>query len=66
MSTNTQYRAQVGIPYGHLSEMIQWCTDYCQSNWKYQVLDYGGKDPGNYEFIFDDERDYVQFLMWKK
>lgn len=46
--------------------MIQWCTDYCQSNWKYQVLDYGGKDPGNYEFIFDDERDYVQFLMWKK
>ena len=66
MSTNTKYKVEIGIPYGHLSAIIQWCTDYCQSDWKYSVIDYGGKDPGHYEFIFNNEKDYVNVMMWKK
>ena len=67
MSINTHhYNAKLDIPYGQLATIIQWCEDNCQSDWKYNVIDYGGKDPGSYEFLFNDEKDYVKFLLWKK
>jgi hypothetical protein len=66
MSINIQYKTDIGIPYGQLNEVIKWCVDNLEHDWKYIVLDYGGKDPGHYEFIFDDEKDFIKFMLVKK
>jgi hypothetical protein len=66
MSISTQYRTEIDIPYGQLDIVIKWCVQNIENNWKYLVLDYGGKDPGRYEFLFDNEKDYCKFLMWNK
>lgn len=66
MSTNTMYKVEIGIPYGKLNDVITWCVNNIDNDWKYSVVDYGGKDPGHYEFLFNNEKDYVKFLMWNK
>jgi len=67
MSTSTTvYKTKLTIPYGKLRDIIEWCQSNSEHDWKYDIINIGGKDPGLYEFVFDDEKDYVKFLMWKK
>lgn len=71
MSINTilnkvDFRCDIAIPYGQLQQMIEWCQNNTQFNWRYKVLNEAGSAPGFYEFIFDDETDYVNFMLWKK
>jgi len=35
-------------------------------NWHYKVLNEAGSSPGFYQFVFDSEKDYINFLLWKK
>lgn len=71
MSTNTElnnitHRCDIAIPYGNLQPIIEWCQNNCKYNWHYKILNEAGSSPGFYQFLFDSEVDYVNFLLWKK
>lgn len=69
MSINipTAHRANIDVQYGQLQPIIDWCDRNCESDWRYVDL-VGDQDSatGRWEFLFESERDYVAFLMWKK
>jgi 3-dehydroquinate dehydratase len=58
-----KYNTTVYIPFGDLSSVIKWCQHNVQSDWTYSVLNEVSKAPGVYEFHFDDEKDYIAFLL---
>lgn len=66
MSINTQtaFKATVTTKYGELQSVVDWCDRNCQDDWKYM------EDPhdqwNSFVFLFETERDYVNFLLWKK
>lgn len=64
--STTAFSTQIVVDFGHLGDIIHWCQNNCECNWKYDIINMGGKEPGIYEFVFEDEKDYVKFLMWKK
>jgi len=71
MSINTKliefnYCSALAIPYGELQDVIEWCQKNCVYNWYYKVLNEVGSSPGFYEFLFHNETDYINFLLWKK
>jgi hypothetical protein len=66
MLPNTNYKIEIPVNYGKLSSILGWCKDNCKENeWAYQVTESAGRDAGLYEFYFQDERDYVNFILWK-
>jgi hypothetical protein len=64
--TKFGYDCDITIPYGELQPIIEWCQHNCNYNWHYKVLNEAGSAPGFYQFVFDNEVDYVNFLLWKK
>lgn len=66
ISIPTAYQANIGLPYGSLKNIIRWCRDNCIDEWGFQeVDDLAAYSPG-YIFYFENERDYVAFLVWNK
>lgn len=70
MSTNTTIKfglsCDIAIPYGELQPVIEWCQNNVVHNWQYKVLNQAGSSPGFYQFIFEDAKDYTNFMLWKK
>jgi len=64
--STTSYNTSIEIPWGHLREIIDWCETNCELDWHFQVINAAGTTPGRYSFMFDSEKDYVNFLIWKK
>jgi hypothetical protein len=64
----TAHKANISVQYGQLQPVVDWCDRNCQGNWGYQDLNSYAYDnaTGNWEFVFESEKDYVAFLMWKK
>ena len=63
----TAHKANIDVHYGQLQPVIDWCERNCQGDWRY--MDLNGNDDsttGRWEFLFESDRDYVAFLMWKK
>ena len=58
-----KYNTTVDIPYGKLNYVVSWCQQHTHSDWTYSVLNNAGDNPGVYEFHFDDEKDYIAFLL---
>lgn len=67
MSINipTAFKSRISIPFGELKEVVAWCDRNCLGEVKY-MEDPNGEMYSNWVFFFEDERDYVAFLMWKK
>lgn len=67
MSINipTAFKSRISIPYGLLNETVSWCDRNCIGDWRY-MEDPNGEMYDSWVFFFEDERDYVAFLMWKK
>lgn len=64
MSTNTkQFETILNLPWGKLQYVIEWCTDNCQSDWHFSVVNNAGKESGTYKFMFDSEKDYITFML---
>ena len=57
------HKANIAVPYGQLQPVIDWCDRNCLGDWKYDEHD---NATGRWEFLFESDRDYVAFLMWKK
>ena len=66
MSPNTQFKTEIDIKFGQLAPIMHWCQSQCHCDWGYKMLDNAGYHPGKYEFYFEDEKDYVNFILWKK
>ena len=64
--TKLRHSCDIAIPYGELQPVIEWCQNNCKYNWQYKILNEAGSSPGFYQFIFDNEVDYINFLLWKK
>jgi hypothetical protein len=61
----TALKANIHIDYGHLQPVLDWCERNCEAEYRYLDIDYDS-DKGRWEFLFESEKDYVAFLMWKK
>jgi hypothetical protein len=64
-NTTTNLAATIEIKYGDLGAMLSWCKVNCNSEWDCYIYREAGSEPGLYKFIFEDERDYSTFLLWK-
>ena len=61
----TAHKANIHIEYGELQPVLDWCERNCEAEYRYLDIDYDS-DAGRWEFLFESEKDYVAFLMWKK
>ena len=66
----TAHKANVNVEFGQLTPMIECCERNCISDWRYsgETNEHWNGDTMfyGYEFLFESEKDYVAFLMWKK
>jgi len=70
MSINipTAHKANIDVQYGQLQPVLDWCERNCEADWRYLDINNPEYDnaTGRWEFLFESEKDYVAFLMWKK
>lgn len=67
MSINiTQFETTLHVPWGKLQYVIEWCTDNCQHDWHFGVVEEAGANQGKYKFMFENEKDYITFLLAAK
>jgi hypothetical protein len=51
-------------PFGVIEHVLNWCKSELRSDWRWQLLEMSSdRKPGRYMFYFDDERDYLAFVM---
>lgn len=66
MSPDTQYKTEITIRYGQLKPVIDWCEKNCVNDWGFNCLYNAGDQGGVYDFYFETESDYINFILWKK
>jgi hypothetical protein len=60
-----KYNTNIKIGFGELKPMISWCDNNCK-DWGYAIIESAGQDAGTYQFFFENEKDYINFILWKK
>ena len=51
-------------PFGVIEHVLDWCKSELTGEFRWQLLEMSSdRKPGRYIFYFDDERDYLAFLM---
>jgi hypothetical protein len=51
-------------PFGVIEHVLNWCKSELAGEWRWQLLEMSSDiKPGRYMFYFDNERDYLAFLM---
>ena len=51
-------------PFGVIETVLNWCKSELRGEWRWQLLEMSSdRKPGRYCFFFDDERDYLAFVM---
>ena len=51
-------------PFGVIETVLDWCKSELVGDWRWQLIEVSSDTrPGRYCFFFDDERDYLAFLM---
>jgi hypothetical protein len=65
--SNQLYQTKIELEYGQLRPAMDWCHRNCTDKWFVsESTDYVEQFNGNYKFFFESERDYINFLVWKK
>lgn len=65
--TTQQYKIKIVVPYGTLGTMMDWCVRNCTDKWFVsESTDVVEQFNNNYQFYFESERDYVNFLLVNK
>ena len=50
--------------FGVIETVLNWCKSELRGEWRWQLLEMSSDiKPGRYIFYFDDERDYLAFVM---
>ena len=65
MLLSMKYNTNIKIGFGELKPMISWCDNNCK-DWGYAIIESAGQDAGTYQFFFENEKDYINFILWKK
>jgi len=65
MLLSMKHNTNIQVGFGELKPIIDWCDRNCEE-WGYAVIESAGRDAGIYQFFFDKERDYINFILWKK
>jgi hypothetical protein len=51
-------------PFGVIETVLNWCKSELAGEWRWQLLEMSSdRKPGRYMFYFDNERDYLAFIM---
>jgi len=58
------HRVNVVRPFGQLQGILDWAKANCKPGWKWQLIDTPSDiRPGQYIFLFNDDKDYTNFLL---
>lgn len=61
---NLRFRAEISKPFGVLDTVLEWCREHLQSEWRWTLTQPSTNlFPGQYEFYFADEHDYLVFVL---
>ena len=51
-------------PFGQVERVLDWCKNQLVDGWRWQLLEVSSDQrPGRYIFYFDNERDYLAFVL---
>jgi hypothetical protein len=51
-------------PFGMIEQVLDWCKHELRAEWRWQLITMSSDiAPGRYIFFFDDERDYLAFVL---
>lgn len=66
MFNNTEnYKTEINIKYGQLTNIVSWCKTNLEGNWAFEESQFG-LDPGSWNFYFEKEKDLIKFVLWNK
>ena len=65
MLPSTQNKVKINLNFGELQPVLNWCDKNCIGNYQY-MEDPNGDMYNSWIFFFENERDYVAFMLWKK
>ena len=55
---------EITKPFGQVEYVLDWCKSELIDEWRWQLVDVSSLNrPGRYIFYFDNERDYLAFVM---
>jgi hypothetical protein len=58
------YAREISKPYGEIENILGWCKSELSEEWRWQLKDMSSPvRPGRYIFYFDNQRDYLAFLL---
>ena len=57
------YSREILITWGVLDTVLDWCRQELAYDWRWQLIDANTQQPGHYVFYFDNERDFLAFVM---
>ena len=58
------HASEIVKPFGVIETVLAWCKSEMRGEWRWQLIEMSSdRKPGRYCFFFDDERDYLAFLM---
>ena len=58
------YAHEIEKSFGVIEHVLDWCKSEMAGDWRWQLIQTSSdRKPGRYCFFFDDERDYLAFLM---
>ena len=58
------HATEIVKPFGVLESVLDWCKSELQDDWRWQLVEMSSDiKPGRYIFYFDDERDYLAFVL---
>lgn len=59
-----QHAQEITKPFGQVELVLDWCKSELIDEWRWQLIEVSSdRRPGRYIFYFDDERDYLAFVM---
>ena len=62
--TSFKHAREIVKPFGVLESVLDWCKSELVDDWRWQLAEMSSDiKPGRYIFYFDNERDYLAFLM---
>lgn len=58
------YAREIVKPFGVIETVLDWCKSEVIGDWRWQLIEVSSETrPGRYCFFFDEERDFLAFLM---
>ena len=58
------HAAEIVKPFGVLEQVLDWCKNELRDEFRWQLVEMSSDiKPGRYIFFFDDERDYLAFVL---